>query len=586
MTTNVWKFLWQYMRKMKTAFFLLLAIFVVAMIFTSWSTFVISKMIGRISEADARSIEVWQWAKYLALFAVLKLSLSFLNWARRYIEEVKIMPYYLAKISLHLFKCTHSHSITFFNEEMAGNISGKVNNILSNIQNFYAHMMFGLFYPVVGTLIIIFFIALEDFWLAMLFLVLNTIFFAITILMRKRITPLSKTTAKLKSKASGVFVDGVSNAFLVKSFSNYNYERSVYYKALKDSTLAIKDENQKVNIINSATLMLFDIISVVYYIIIFLWWYYLDLSIAGVVLVSQFSISIINNIRNVGYLASDFSRVYGNIKDGLELLAKPCEIEDASEAKPLVLKKGTGIKFENVTYSYKDGDIIFKDFNLEIPYGKKIGLVGHSGAGKSTLVKILCRYYDIDKGTILVGNQDISAVTQESLRQNISYVPQETSLFNRSIMDNIRYGRPSATDEEVVNAAKQAYCHEFISKMPAGYDSKVGERGVMLSGGQKQRISIARAILKNAPILILDEATSSLDTQSEKYIQKSLKNLMKNKTVIAIAHRLSTLNEMDTIVVLDNGKIVESGSNDELLAKKGLYWKFYNMQSAGFLDIK
>lgn len=586
MTTNVWKFLWQYMRKMKTAFFLLLAIFVVAMIFTSWSTFVISKMIGRISEADARSIEVWQWAKYLALFAVLKLSLSFLNWARRYIEEVKIMPYYLAKISLHLFKCTHSHSITFFNEEMAGNISGKVNNILSNIQNFYAHMMFGLFYPVVGTLIIIFFIALEDFWLAMLFLVLNTIFFAITILMRKRITPLSKTTAKLKSKASGVFVDGVSNAFLVKSFSNYNYERSVYYKALKDSTLAIKAENQKVNIINSATLMLFDIISVVYYIIIFLWWYYLDLSIAGVVLVSQFSISIINNIRNVGYLASDFSRVYGNIKDGLELLAKPCEIEDAPAAKPLVLSKNSDIKFENVTYSYKDGDIIFKDFNLGIPSGKKIGLVGHSGAGKSTLVKILCRYYDIDSGTILVGNQDISAVTQESLRQNISYVSQETSLFNRSIMDNIRYGRPSATDEEVVNAAKQAYCHEFISKMPAGYDSKVGERGVMLSGGQKQRISIARAILKNAPILILDEATSSLDTQSEKYIQKSLKNLMKNKTVIAIAHRLSTLNEMDTIVVLDNGKIVESGSNDELLAKKGLYWKFYNMQSAGFLDIK
>jgi len=585
MSTNVWKFLWYYMRRIKLTLVFLLGVFVVAMFFTSWSTFVISKMIGQISETDAHNIELWQWASYLGLYAFLKLSLSGLNWLRRYIEEVKIMPYYLAKISMFLFKCTHSHSINFFNEEMAGNISGKVNNILNNIQNFYQHMMFGLFYPVVGTLIIIFFIALEDFWLAILFLALNTIFFAITVLMRKRITPFSKNTAQLKSKVSGIFVDGVSNAFLVKSFSNYNYERSIYYKALKESTLAIKAENQKVNLINSATLMLFDIISVVYYVIIFFWWYYLDLSVAGVILVSQFSISIINNIRNVGYLASDFSRVYGNIKDGLELLAKPCEIEDMPDAKP-IKPVDSSIKFEDVSYSYKDDSLIFKNFNLQISAGKKLGLVGRSGAGKSTLIKILCRYYDIKSGKILLGNQDISTVTQESLRQNISYVSQETSLFNRSIMENIRYGRPSASEEEIIAAAKQAYCHEFILKMPNGYKSKVGERGVMLSGGERQRISVARAILKNAPILILDEATSALDTESEKYIQQSLKNLMKNKTVIAIAHRLSTLNEMDIIAVLEKGKIVEIGSSEELLSQKGLYWKFYNMQSAGFLDIK
>lgn len=205
--------------------------------------------------------------------------------------------------------------------------------------------------------------------------------------------------------------------------------------------------------------------------------------------------------------------------------------------------------------------------------------------GKSSLIKLLSRYYDIQRGKITIDGQDISGVTQESLRRQIALIPQDPSLFNRSIMENIRYGRPQATDEEVFDAARRAYIHDFIMRLPEGYQSKVGERGVMLSGGERQRIAIARAILKNAPILILDEATSALDSESEKYIQESLKSLMADKTVIAIAHRLSTLKEMDRIIVMDKGKIVESGSHAALIRRKGVYWGFYAMQSSGFIEV-
>lgn len=228
---------------------------------------------------------------------------------------------------------------------------------------------------------------------------------------------------------------------------------------------------------------------------------------------------------------------------------------------------------------------MFEGFNLRIAGGEKIGLVGRSGSGKSSLIKLLSRYYDIQRGKITIDGQDISGVTQESLRRQIALIPQDPSLFNRSIMENIRYGRPQATDEEVFDAARRAYIHDFIMRLPEGYQSKVGERGVMLSGGERQRIAIARAILKNAPILILDEATSALDSESEKYIQESLKSLMADKTVIAIAHRLSTLKEMDRIIVMDKGKIVESGSHAALIRRKGVYWGFYAMQSSGFIEV-
>lgn len=274
-------------------------------------------------------------------------------------------------------------------------------------------------------------------------------------------------------------------------------------------------------------------------------------------------------------------RVYGEVEEGLQEILVEHEIVDAPNAVPLVATSGS-MTWENVTFTYGENQV-FKDFNLTIEPGQRVGLVGPSGAGKTTFVSLLLRQHELDAGTISIEGQDIAAVTQDSLRANIAVVPQEPMLFHRSIRENIAYGKPDATDDEIVEVAKKAQAHDFISGLPDGYGTLVGERGVKLSGGQKQRIAIARAMLKDAPILVLDEATSALDSESEVEIQKALHILMEGKTVVAIAHRLSTLREMDRILVLENGRIVEDGAPDELKSNGGTYARLWEHQAGGFL---
>jgi ABC-type multidrug transport system fused ATPase/permease subunit len=266
-----------------------------------------------------------------------------------------------------------------------------------------------------------------------------------------------------------------------------------------------------------------------------------------------------------------------------KILTMPHEITDIPKAKKLKIKEAS-VVFDNVKFNYNETRTILSDFNLNVKSHEKLALVGPSGAGKSTIVKLLLRQHDVTDGHILIDGQDIAKVTQESLWDAVSLVPQEPLLFHRTLMENIRYGKPDASDDEVVEAAKLAYCHEFISSFPEGYGTFVGERGVKLSGGERQRVAIARAILRNAPILVLDEATSSLDSESEGLIQAALTNLMKGKTVIVIAHRLSTIMKMDRIIVVSGGKISEEGSHDELLKHEhGLYKKLWDLQAGGFV---
>lgn len=308
-----------------------------------------------------------------------------------------------------------------------------------------------------------------------------------------------------------------------------------------------------------------------------------EVSTGDFAMLFSLSLLISNKVEYLGFVFLSISEYLGNIDEGLQTIIRPKEISDKPGAKPLEVDKGK-IEFDHVCFGYNPEEPVFENLNLSVAPNQKLGLVGSSGSGKSTMVSLLLRLYDTQEGNVLIDRQPVKDVTLESLRRQISIIPQDPQLFNRSLMENIRYGRTDATDEEVMAAAKKAFCHEFIMVQKKGYDTKVGERGVKLSGGQRQRIAIARAILKNAHILVMDEATSSLDSASEAYIQKSMTDLMKNKTVLVIAHRLSTLKNMDRIVVLKEGEIVEDGTHTSLRRKKdGHYANLWKMQVDGFL---
>jgi ABC-type multidrug transport system fused ATPase/permease subunit len=289
-------------------------------------------------------------------------------------------------------------------------------------------------------------------------------------------------------------------------------------------------------------------------------------------------------MEELGREINDFAETYGEISEGLEDIINPHDIEDKPGAEPLHVAAAS-VSFENVSFIYKEGiSQVMQDFSLEIPAGQKVGLVGRSGAGKSTLVRLLLRHYELASGEIKIGSTNIAKVTQDSLRETIGVVPQEPLLFHRTIRENIAYGKLDATDAEIVRAATLAQADGFIERLPQKYETMVGERGVKLSGGERQRIALARAILKPSKVLLLDEATSALDSESEAAIQKALHVLMEGKTVIAIAHRLSTLREMDRLLVLDKGKIIEDGTHDELIKKGGLYAELWSHQSGGYIQ--
>ncbi len=402
-----------------------------------------------------------------------------------------------------------------------------------------------------------------------------------------RVGPASKASSDARSAVTGRVVDSYTNIHSVKLFSHHDRELDVAKEAIEHTRRTFAREMRIYTVMDVVLTALngFLIVAVVGWAI---WLWSVGQASVGVVAAATALTLRLNAMTGwIMWALSTFFRSLGVVAEGMETIAQPITLTDAPEAKPLDFRNGE-IRIEGLSHHYGRGQGGLDRIDLSIRPGEKIGLVGRSGAGKSTLVKLLLRFYDTEGGRILIDGQDIAGVTQDSLRLRIGMVQQDSSLLHRSVRDNILYGRPSASEAEMIAAAKRAEAHEFILDLTdpggrRGYDAHVGERGVKLSGGQRQRVTIARVILKDAPILILDEATSALDSEVEAAIQDTLYGVMEGKTVIAIAHRLSTIAHLDRIVVLDDGKVVEDGPHEALLARGGLYARFWARQSGGFL---
>ena len=403
----------------------------------------------------------------------------------------------------------------------------------------------------------------------------------------KRVGPASKAASDARSLVTGRVVDSYSNIHSVKMFAHHDRELDFAREAIEQARETFATEMRIFTIMDVALVILNGLLiaAVVGWALVL--WMQGAASVGVVAAATALTLRLNAMTGWIMWALTSFFRQLGVVAEGLETIAQPITVVDKPGAPALALTDGL-IEIEDLSHHYGRGAGGLNAVSLNIRPGEKVGLVGRSGAGKSTLVKLLLRFYDVEQGRILIDGQDISAVTQDSLRSQIGMVQQDSALLHRSIRDNILYGRPEATEEQMIAAARKAEAHEFIQTLQdpngrTGYDVHVGERGVKLSGGQRQRVTLARVILKDAPILLLDEATSALDSEVEAAIQQTLYGMMEGKTVIAIAHRLSTIAHMDRILVMDQGRIVEEGTHDALLAKGGLYAGFWARQSGGFL---
>ena len=543
--------------------------------------YVLKLIIDRTFEFDTDRALIFDAVKYLVILYItlwtgMACVMRLLDWVK-----LRLFPSIREDIINAMFKYLNKHSYSYFQNNFAGSLSNKISDMTGGTIAIFTTLD-DAFAQTLGMLVAITTMFIVHPIFAGIFLVWAVFFVGVALYFSRHIKVLSDVFATSKTTLVGKIVDSVSNAINVRTFSRNDYEQNQIKIATTDTVT--KDRAMQWQILRMHILFDVSVIALMSAMMFSLVYMYSK----GLVTVGDFAFVIslsISMFFHLWYIASQFVQFaehLGKCSQALTMITAPHEITDADDAKQLNVTKGN-IEFDNVTFHYNKGTNVFENKDVVIESGQKVGLIGFSGSGKTTFVNLMLRFFDVESGKITIDGQNIAEVTQDSLRENISMIPQDTSLFHRSLMDNIRYGRIDATDEEVIEASKQAHCHEFIEQLPEGYESLVGERGIKLSGGQRQRIAIARAMLKNAPILILDEATSALDSVTEKQIQEGLHSLMEGCTTIVIAHRLSTLSEMDRILVFDKGHIIEDGTHKQLLKNKGHYARMWNMQAGGFL---
>lgn len=517
----------------------------------------------------------------LITIAVLRL----LQWAGWRIATF-FSSYFQSKVMTDLtnmcFEYLQGHSFGFFTDNFVGSLVKKVKWFSRSFEVISDRAFWNLLPLVVTLSIVISVLFRRNIWLGLGVVIWLVIFFIVNSIFIRFKLRYDIARSEAETKATGFLADTITNQGTIKLFDGFEREKK-QSKVLNETLrrLRLKTWNFG-NYFEATQALLMSMLEItIFYMAIQLWHRGL-LTIGDFVLIQSYLIYVFNNIWDFGKV---FRQIFESLADAEEMtviLETPQEVTDTKNAQPLTVTEGK-IEFDRVSFNYHRTRTILKDFSLTIQPHERLAIVGPSGAGKTTLVKLLLRMHDVSGGGVRIDGQDIAHVTQTSQRRQISLVPQDPILFHRSLEENIRYGKPDATHEEVVAAAKSARCHEFIEKLPEGYATYVGERGVKLSSGERQRVAIARAILYNAPILILDEATSSLDSESERLIQDALDVLMKGKTVIAIAHRLSTIKKMDRIVVIENGAIREEGTHERLIAHGGMYTNLWQLQAGGFI---
>ncbi len=579
LTYHTYRIFWEHAKKYKLAIFLLVIGMVGATVAEVYAPTWYQKLFNTISLNDPTKFRdmvvliFWAWVTHMVAWFFWRVATFTNNF---------FQPRVMSDLVNTCFRYLHDHSYNFFNNNFAGSLLKRVTRYERSFENIADQLFWHFGQTALRLLFVlgVLFFVNWTFAAALIIWVIVYLYFQFKFSDYKLKFDVEK--ADLDTRVSGRIADTITNNINLKLFSGFwrevkSFEKlnNQLYKLRKFTwdLASLAEGVQAFMMIALELIMLYMALSL---------WRAGTVQVGDFILVQLYLTQIFGRLWDTGRHIRQVYEALADAEEMTEILITSHEVRDPANAKKLAVRGGA-IEFKNVTFAYHKQKNTYKNFNLKINPGERVALIGPSGGGKSTIVKLLFRFFDIQSGQILIDDQNIAEVQQVGLRDNISLVPQDPILFHRTLMENIRYAKAGASDQEVARAAKLAHAHEFISSFPEGYDTYVGERGVKLSGGERQRVAIARAILKDAPILVLDEATSSLDSESESLIQDALKNLMKGRTTIVIAHRLSTIMQMDRIIVIDGGKVVEEGKHEELLkAKQGVYQRLWEIQAGGF----
>jgi ATP-binding cassette subfamily B protein len=573
-------FLWHYVRRRPLLHFTALAAVLGAASAACAAQYGLKLIVDAMAQGAQHMSAVWlALAVFVGLLAGESMLWRFGSWlGYRAILVDK------AEARLDLFDHLGGHSSRYFTDVMSGSLASRVSSTGDSVQQVLSIVLFSIAPVCADFCAALVILATVEWYLATALAVFVLLAVGTLALLGRRGTLRHRTYADRAAEVGGALVDVVSNIWAVKAFSAHSRERRGFAQLLQTETTAHRDSLmhiERMRVLHDLGLWLMAVAMLIWSLSL---WSSGRISPGDVVLTVAVAFRILHGSRDLAFAAVNATQFISRIADAIQVIGEDHKVVDGPGARQL-LRPGGSIAFENVDFSYPSGQAVFHGLSLRIERGQHVGLVGPSGAGKSTLIALVQRLFDIDGGRLLIDDHDIRTMTQDSLRAAIAVVPQEVSLFHRSVLENIRYARPEAGDGAVFAAAKAARCDAFIRALPQGYATIVGERGAKLSGGQRQRLGIARALLKDAPIIVLDEATSALDTEAEIEIQRALDALMRGRTVLAIAHRLSTVANFDRLVVLQDGRNVEDGTPSELRRRRGLFDRMCRLQEGSQLQL-